>query len=73
MGKTNKKWHSYKEMGAYYKLEDGVLLTNPMLADGSMEGPDADGIVGYEVAFGQIDEDVAERCLAIAKKLESME
>ncbi len=35
--KTNTTWYPIAEQGNYYKLEDDVLLSVPMMADGSMD------------------------------------
>lgn len=36
-GKTNKDWYPYDVYGGYFKLENGVLMSCPMNADGSRD------------------------------------
>ncbi len=35
--KTNESWYPYKELGTFFKLENGVLMGCPMNADGTRD------------------------------------
>ncbi len=37
VNKTNESWYPYKELGTYFKLENGVLVGCPMNADGTRD------------------------------------
>jgi hypothetical protein len=51
MMKTNNNWYPYEQDGNYYKLINGVLISSPMNADGSLDGEEA------EVDFAAFEND----------------
>lgn len=52
--KTNKRWYPYKDMGSYYKLENGALISAYMEKDGSIAKVDG------EVNSGEVDRELLE-------------
>lgn len=52
--KTNKHWYPYKDMGSYYKLENGALFQAYMEKDGSIAKVDG------EVNSGEVDRELLE-------------
>lgn len=52
--KTSKKWYSYKDMGSYYKLENGTLFSADMEKDGTI------AMVDGQVNAGEVDWDLIE-------------
>lgn len=52
--KTNKKWHPYKDMGSYYKLENGTLYSADMEKNGNI------AMVDGQVNAGEVDWDLIE-------------
>lgn len=52
--KTNKKWYSYKDMGSYYKLENGTLFSADMEKGGTI------AMVDGQVNAGEVDWDLIE-------------
>lgn len=56
MKKTNKQWYLYKDMGSYYKLENGVLGCAYMKKDGKIDmvnGQINEGDVDWELLAGE--------------------
>jgi len=54
--KTNKQWYSYKDMGSYYKLVNGVLMVAYSNPDGSISKVDGQvnsGEVDFELLEGE--------------------
>ena len=43
--KTNKQWYEYKKLGAYFKLEKGVLLMCTELNDDGAPDKDDIGVI----------------------------
>ena len=37
VNKTNESWYPYVELGSFFKLEKGVLVSCPMNADGTRD------------------------------------
>jgi len=35
--KTNESWYPYKELGSFFKLENGILMGCPMNTDGTRD------------------------------------
>lgn len=52
--KTNAQWYPYKEHGSYYRLEDGVLLQSPMMADGTRDEEECE----VDWQMGVVEEDM---------------
>ena len=72
--KTNKQWHPYKDMGSYYKLEDGYLVYSAMNTDGSKDTAEAD--IDWEAMKNELLTDtktVADRLHEIVKELKEKE
>lgn len=56
MKKTNKQWYLYKDMGSYYKLENGVLMVAYMEKNGEIamvDGQVNEGDVDWELLAGE--------------------
>lgn len=64
--KTNKQWYPYKELGAYFRLEDDTLMQCPMNTDGSKDKEAAE----VDWIRGVADEQDKERLLKIVDELQ---
>lgn len=52
--KTNERWYPYKDMGAYYKLENGALFSADMEKDGKI------AMIDGQVNEGEVDRELLE-------------
>lgn len=64
--KTNKQWYPYKDLGAYFRLEDDTLMQSPMNADGSRESEAAE----VDWTRGVADEQDKQRLIRIVNELQ---